>query len=222
MRLFGRKKEVEEPKETLETEMKDLDKLTVGADSVDIPELPSELTRLKEVAEAEAEKITGEMEESETLIEPAEVPKPVEEPVEEKPEVQLEELPLKEMNEKIDEELKQIKKRMDDLGSLKKLTLESPEMISLMELYTEYKDKLNQFVEEINSMDFNALASKRTFAAIYKFRACKGLSEMKKEIKKIESLCKKAGFIPTKVHEILESSAEDLVKDFLGEKSEEE
>jgi hypothetical protein len=218
MRLFGRKKVVEEPKETLETEMKDLDKLTVGADSVDIPELPSELTRLKEVAEAEAEKITGEMEETETLIEPAEVPKPVEE----KPEVQLEELPLKEMNEKIDEELKQIKKRMDDLGSLKKLTLESPEMISLMELYTEYKDKLNQFVEEINSMDFSSLASKRTFAAIYKFRACKALSEMKKQIKKIEALCKKAGFIPTKVHEILESSAEDLVKDFLDEKSEEE
>jgi len=218
MRLFGRKKKVEEPEETLETEMKDLDKLTVGADSVDIPELPSELTQLKEVAEAEAEKITEGLGESETLLEPAEVPKTVEE----KPEVQLEELPLKEMNEKIDEELKQIKERMKDLGSLNKLTLESPEMISLMELYTEYKDKLNQFVEELNRMDLTALASKRTFAAIYKFRACKGLSEIKRQIKKIEALCKKAGFIPTKVHDILESRAEDLVNEFLGEKSKEE
>jgi len=218
MRLFGRKKEVEEPKETLETEMEDLDKLTVGEDSVDIPELPPELTKLKETTEAEAEKITEKLEEPKMLPEPVEVP----EPVEEKREVQLEELPLKELNEKIDEELEEIKEKMKDLGSLSKLSLESPEMITLMELYTEYKDKLNQFVEEINRMDLTALASKRTFAAIYKFRACKGLSEMKKQIKKIEALCKKAGFIPTKVHAILESSAEDLVNEFLEKKSKDE
>ena len=70
-------------------------------------------------------------------------------------------------------------------------------------------------------MDLTALASKRTFAAIYKFRACKGLSEIKRQIRKIENLCKKAGFIPTKVHDILESRAEDLVNGFL-EKSKEE
>lgn len=211
MRLFGRKKEVEEPEEPLETEMKDLDKLTVGEDSVDIPELPVELTRIKETAEAEAEKITEGMEE----------PRMLPEPTEEKREIQLEELPLKELNEKIDEELKQIKERMKDLGNLNKLTLESPEMISLMDLYTEYKDKLNQFIEEINRMEFTALASKRTFAAIYKFRACKGLSEMKKEIKKIEASCKRAGFIPTKVHDILESRAEDLVDGFLQKSKDE-
>ena len=217
MRLFGRRKEVKEP---IETEMKDLDKLTTGEDSVDIPELPPELTRIKERAKAEAEKITEKLEEPKMLPEPTE--ERLLEPIEEKREIQLEELPLKELNEKVDEELKQIKERMKDLGSLNKLTLESPEMISLMDLYTEYKDKLSQFIEELNRMDLTALASKRTFAAIYKFRACKGLSEIKKEIKKIEALCKKAGFIPTKVHDILESRAEDLVDGFLQQKSKDE
>jgi len=215
MRLFGKRREVEEPEETLETEMKDLDKLTVGEDSVEIPELPPELTRLKtklkETAKAEAKEITEKLEE----------PKMLPEPTEEKREIELEELPLKELNEKIDEEIKEIRKRMKDLGSLNKLTLESPEMISLMDLYTEAKDKLNQFIEEINRMDLTTLSSKRTFAAIYKFRACKELSEIKKEIRKIEALCKRAGFIPTKVHEILESRAEDLVDGFLQKSKEE-
>ena len=215
MRLFGKRREVEEPEETLETEMKDLDKLTVGEDSVEIPELPPELTRLKtklkETAKAEAKEITEKLEE----------PKMLPEPTEEKREIELEELPLKDLNEKIDEEIKDIRKRMKDLGSLNKLTLESPEMISLMDLYTEAKDKLNQFIEEINRMDLTTLSSKRTFAAIYKFRACKELSEIKKEIRKIEALCKRAGFIPTKVHEILESRAEDLVDGFLQKSKEE-
>jgi len=203
MRLFGRKRE--EPKE-LETEMEDLDKLTVGEDSVEIPELPSELTRIKEKAETEVDKITEGL---------------TTEPAEREREIELEELPLKELNEKIDEELRQIRKRMKDLGSLNKLTLDSPEMINLMDLYTEYKDKLSQFIEEINRMELTALASKKTFAAIYKFRACKSLSEMKKQIKKIEALCKRAGFIPTKVHDILESRAEDLVEEFLQKSKEE-
>lgn len=212
MRLFGKKKDIEEPKEPLETEMKDLDKLTVGADSVEIPELPPELTRLKEAAETEAEKITKDIEE----------PRMLPEPTEEKPEIELEELPLKELNEKIDEELKLIRKRMKELGSLTKLTLESPEMINLMELYTEARDKLSQFVEEINRLDLTALASNRTFAAIYKFRACKELSEIKREIRKIEFICKKAGFIPTRVHEILESRAENLIDSFLQKSSKDE
>jgi hypothetical protein len=212
MRLFGKKKDIEEPKEPLETEMKDLDKLSIGEDSVEIPELPPELTRLKEAAETEAEKITKDIEE----------PRMLPEPTEEKPEIELEELPLKELNEKIDEELKVIRKRMKELGSLTKLTLESPEMINLMELYTEARDKLSQFVEEINRLDLTALASNRTFAAIYKFRACKELSEIKREIRKIEFICKKAGFIPTKVHDILESRAENLIDSFLQKSSKDE
>ena len=212
MRLFGRKKDIEEPKEPLETEMKDLGKLTLEEDSVEIPELPPELTRIKETAEAEAEKITEELEEPKTLPEPTE----------EKQEIELEELPLKELNEKIDKELRELKRRMKDLGSLTKLTLESPEMINLMDLYTEARDKLSQFIEEINGMDLSTLSAKRTFAAIYKFRACKGLSEIKKEIRKIESICKNAGFIPTKVHEILETRAENLIDSFLQKNPKEE
>jgi len=216
MRLFGRKKHIDEPidepRGPIEEEMKDLDKLTLGPESTDIPELPPDLARLKETATAEAEKITEKLEE----------PRILPELVEEKREVQLEEFPLKELNEKIDGELKGIKKRMRDLGNLTKLNLDSPEMIPLMELYTEYKDKLSRFIEELNSMNLIDLSSKRTFAAVYKFRACKGMSEIKREIRKIEVTCKKAGFIPTKVHEILESSAEDLVEQFLHRKSKSE
>lgn len=216
MRLFGKKKEIED-------EMEDLDKLAVGPESTEVNDLPPELTRLKEAATAEAEKITEKLEEPRMLPEPVEVPKRMfTEPVEVRREVEFDELPLKDLNEKIDEELKEIRKRMKDLGSLTKLSLDSPEMVSLMELYTEYRDKLSRFVEEMDNMDLGGLASNRTFAAIYKFRACKELSEIKREIKKIEAICKKAGFIPTKVHEILESRAEDLIEGFLQQKSKDE
>lgn len=216
MRLFGKKKEIEE-------EMEDLDKFALGPDSTDETELSPEFTRLKETATAEAEKITEKFEEPKMLPEPVEEPKEIfSEPVGIKREVELEELPLKDLNEKIDEELKKIRKRMKDLGSLAKLSLESPEMVSLMELYTEYRDKVNRFVEELDNMDLRVSSSDRTFVAIYKFRACKELSEIKREIRKIEALCKQAGFVPTKIHEILESRAEDLIEVFLKQKSKNE
>jgi ElaB/YqjD/DUF883 family membrane-anchored ribosome-binding protein len=208
MSLFGRKKEIESDmtaKDSLQTEVKDLDKLSLEEDSVEIPELPQEFTKLKEVAAADAEKITKDFEEPRLLLEPTE----------EKREIELDESSLKELNEKIDEELKVFRKRMKDLGNLTRVSLESQEMIELMDLYTEAMDKLNQFVEEINRMDLSNLSSKKTFAAIYKFRACKGLSEIKREIRKMESICKKAGFVPAKIQEILSTNAENLIDGFL-------
>ncbi len=210
MKLFGKKKDIETietetAKESLQTEVNDLDKLSLESDSVEIPELPPELTRLKEAATAEAERITESMEE----------PRMLPQPTDERHETELEEQSLKKLNKNIDEELKGFRKRMKDLGSLTRVSLESQEMIKLMDLYTEALCKLNQFVEEINRMDLANLSSKRTFAAIYKFRACKGLSEIKREIRKMESICKKAGFVPAKIQEILGTSAENLIDGFL-------
>lgn len=135
-----------------------------------------------------------------------------------KPEVKkisLKELPLKNLSKKIDEELEEIKKEFKDIGKTKGLTLESPELIDLLNLYVNAKKKMNTFIDEINEMNLSRLTSKRTVAAVYKFRACKAISDIKKEVKKIDKICKKAGFIPLKVHDILESSAEDIVNSFL-------
>jgi hypothetical protein len=207
MGLFNRKKEIETietAKDSLQTEMKDLDKLTVGSDSIEIPELPPELIRLREAATSEAEKITKDMEE----------PRMLPEPTEGRRDVLSNELPLKELDERIDKELKKMRKKMKDLGDLNKMDLISPEMVTLMDMYTEFKSKLDQFIEDINRMDLSNLTSQKTFAAVYKFRACKGLAEIKREIRKIEITCKRAGFVPSKIREILESRAENLVDSF--------
>ncbi len=134
---------------------------------------------------------------------------------------ELDEATLKELNQKIDMELENIRQRFNDIGKTAGLTLESPEMIDLLDLYTAAKDKLQEFINEINSLNLSSMGEKKTFAAIYKFRACRTLSEIKKEILKIESISRKAGFIPSKVHEILNSKAEDLIYSFIKGKKEE-
>jgi len=132
--------------------------------------------------------------------------------------ITLDETNLKELNEKIDLELAEVKKKLRDIEQVPKLTLESPEMIDLLDLYVSAKEKYQDFVGQINEIDFENLREKRTFAAIYKFRACKGLSEIKKQIKKIESLSMKAGLLPTRIGEILKSDAGKLVNSFVREK----
>ena len=137
---------------------------------------------------------------------------------EKKEEITFEELPLKELCDKINEELKSIKKRFKAIGKTDGLTLESPEMIDLLDLYVDAKNKLEEFINEVNKLELAKLPAKKTIAAVYKFRACKSLADIKKQVQKIEAVCRKAGFIPTKIHEILESRAEDLVNSFLREK----
>jgi hypothetical protein len=141
------------------------------------------------------------------------------EPLPPKPDFKsLDETRLKDLNSRIDEELKEIKKKLKPIEKVSKLSLESPEMIDLLDLHVSTKKKFQNFVDEINNLNLENLSEKKTFAAIYKFRACKNLSEIKKELKKIESLSMKAGFIPTKVHSILKKDAGKLVNTFLKEK----
>ncbi len=129
----------------------------------------------------------------------------------------LDEDSLKELNEMIDAELVAIEKNLKDIEKVPKLTLESPEMVDLLDLHISAKNKFQEFVDQINKFDLKN-SEKKTFAAIYKFRACKSLSEIKKQIRKIESISMKAGFIPTKVHTIIQSDAEKLVNNFLKQK----
>lgn len=133
----------------------------------------------------------------------------------------FEELPLKELCKDIKDGLKEIRDKFREIGKTDNLTLESPEMIDLLELYVIAKDKMQEFIDKINKLELGKLTSKKTVAAIYKFRACKTLADIKKQVRKIESICKKAGFIPTKIHEILEAKAEDLVNSFLREEKKE-
>jgi len=129
----------------------------------------------------------------------------------------LDENSLEQLNERIDTELVAIRKKLKGIEKVPKLTLESPEMVDLLDLHISAKNKFKEFVDEINKFDLKN-SEKKTFAAIYKFRACKALSEIKKQIRKIESISMKAGFIPTKVHTIIQSDAEKLVNNFLKEK----
>jgi len=129
----------------------------------------------------------------------------------------LDENSLEQLNERIDTELVAIRKKLKGIEKVPKLTLESPEMVDLLDLHISAKNKFKEFVDEINKFDLKN-SEKKTFAAIYKFRACKALSEIKRQIRKIESISMKAGFIPTKVHTIIQSDAEKLVNNFLKEK----
>jgi hypothetical protein len=138
-----------------------------------------------------------------------------------RPETTIDDFPLKELIGKIDTELRNIKDNLRDLGKLEEITLDSPEMVSLLDLYIYSKSKLQEFTDEINKMDLTTLGAQRTIAAIYKFRACKVLSEIKKQIQRIDDVCRDAGFIPTRIHEILSMKAEDLVNSFLREKPQE-
>ena len=204
--------EMKEPKDLEKTEIEDLSKLGVKEDfpltDAGLPEIESDLA-IKETIPIEPEEISREVEEP-TIAEPTT------ERI-----IEIDESGLKELNVKIDEELSNIKQKLKDIGKLTGLTLDSPEMIDLLDLYMLAKDNLQKFIDEINKLDLTGATEKRTFAAIYKFKACKTLSEIKKEIRKIESISRNAGFIPSKVHEILESKAEDLINSFIKDRKKE-
>lgn len=219
--LFG-KKEKEEIEDLGKIKSESLlsDKATSGRGLLELPELPKRsLPGISEPKESSfplkpklefKPKLTPRLE-----FKPKFPPKP------EIKKVSLEELPLKDLSKKINEELESIKKEFKNIRKVQGLTLESPELIDLLNLYIKAKRKLRDFTDEINKTDLSGLTSKRTVAAVYKFRACRTLSEIKKEVIKIDKICKKAGFIPIKVNQILKSSAEELVNSFLREKKEE-
>jgi hypothetical protein len=62
-------------------------------------------------------------------------------------------------------------------------------------------------------MDRGGWGTQENIAAFYKFRACKGLSEMKGLLDDMDDTFKKVGFTPAKVNEILNTPADKLVEE---------
>ena len=211
---FGLFKKKEESKELERKEMEDLNQLKTMEAPEELPPLPESEIAPPEVPKEE-EKVPEVKEEKVELPEVSEEIQPA--PVEIEKEVTFDELPWKELCNRIEEELKSIRSSLRGIDKITQLTLDSPELVDLLDLYVASKNKFQSFIDEINRMDLSRLSSKKSMAAIYKFRACKTLADMKKQIRKIDSICKKAGFIPTKIHEIIQAKAEDLVNSFLRE-----
>ena len=155
----------------------------------------------------------------EELPPPIETPEEVETPhLPEKvrrTEIEFEEIPLKGLCTKIKNDLKNIKKHIRSLGKLDEIKIDSSDMMDLLDIYMYARSRLQEFTLQINEMNLDELHAKKTLAAIYKFRACKLLSKIKEQVLKIEDVCKEAGFIPSKIHEILELKAETLINSFI-------
>ena len=225
---FGLFKKKEEKKELEEKEVQDLNKLKPADDILSSPEEvaalkppePEELTRPEEATKLE-----------ELPKPPEEIPPPTEVPTPKVPEfsvpseakikeeIPFDETPLVNLHNRIVNDLRDVKEKMKEITKTsKEFTLDSPEIVDLLDLYVDAKKKFENFIDEINKMNLERITSRKSVAAVYKFRACKKLADLKKQIKKIDEICKKAGFIPMKVHEILHSKAEDLVNSLLKEK----
>lgn len=223
---FGLFKKKEE-KKLEEKEVEDLNKLKPADDILSSPEEvaalkppePTELTKSEE-----ATKLEELPKPPEEIPPPEEVPKPAEEilppvEVERKEEIPFDETPLVDLHNRIVNDLRDVKEKFKEITKAsKELTLDSPEIVDLLDLYVDAKKKFEGFIDEINRMNLERITSRKSVAAVYKFRACKKLADLKKQIKRIDEICKKAGFIPMKVHEILHSKAEDLVNSLLKEK----
>jgi len=156
----------------------------------------------------------------EELPPPVETPEEVETPhlpetKARRTEIEFEEIPLKELCTKIKNDLKNIKKHIRSLGKLDEIKIDSQDMMDLLDIYMYARSRLQEFTLQINEMNLDELHTKKTLAAIYKFRACKLLSKIKEQVLKIEDVCKEAGFIPSKIHEILELKAETLINSFI-------
>jgi hypothetical protein len=202
--LFGKKEEPEKKgMETLEKkEVEDLNKLSPEKKIVpETPAFKSDVFTLPETPKTEP------------ALEPVKVEK--------EKELTFDKLPLKDLCKKIDDELRRIKRELKKIEKIGNLTLESPEIVDLLELYTAAKSKFQEFINEINKLELNRLQDK-TSAAIYKFKACKSLAEIKEQTQKIEDLCEKTGLVPSKIQDIIRTRAEDLVNSLLLEMRKEE
>jgi hypothetical protein len=113
---------------------------------------------------------------------------------------------------KIDLEAEDIERRIKEFKAIvSKVSLNSSEIFDLLDLYAKAKTKLKEFIQEIDRFDSIGWGVDEETAAFYKFKACKGLARIRKEMFDIEELVKQSGFTPAKVEEILRTPAEKLV-----------
>lgn len=119
---------------------------------------------------------------------------------------------LENLCKKIDSENREIEKRVTGMKKkIKELNLDNPEVLDLLNLYENTKERIDDFVREIDRFDTIGWGTDENTAALYKFRACKGLAEMKRSMDSIEKLSEEAGFTPEKAKEILKKPASRLV-----------
>lgn len=113
---------------------------------------------------------------------------------------------------KIDLEAEDLERRVADIKKkTKNLDLNNPELVDLLNLYEKARGTVDNFIREIDKMDTSGWGVDDNTSAIYKFRACKRLSQMKQRLGEIERMTKQAGFTNSKVTEILHTPAEQLV-----------
>jgi hypothetical protein len=113
---------------------------------------------------------------------------------------------------KIDLEAEDIERRIKEFRTIvSKVSINSSEIFDLLDLYAKAKSKLKEFIQEIDRFDSVGWGVDEETAAFYKFKACKGLARIRKEMFEIEQLVKQSGFTPAKIEEILRTPAERLV-----------
>ena len=113
---------------------------------------------------------------------------------------------------KIDLEAEDVERRIKEFKAIvSKVTLNSTEIFDLLDLYAKTKTKLKEFIKEIDRFDSIGWGVDEETAAFYKFKACKGLARIRKGMFEIEELVKQSGVTPSKIEEILRTSAEKLV-----------
>lgn len=119
---------------------------------------------------------------------------------------------LEDLSKRIEEENTKISRKFNSITkSAKDITLETPEIVELIKLYSNASDKLEEFIDEMRRIEDRGWDFDKNLAAFFKFRIGRDLAELKKLTIDVESICRKAGFTPSNIRNILESPIENLV-----------
>jgi DNA-binding transcriptional MerR regulator len=119
---------------------------------------------------------------------------------------------LEDLSKRIEEENIKISRKFNTITkNVKNITLDNPEIVELIKLYSNASDKLEEFIEEMRRIEDRGWDFDKNVAAFFKFRIGKDLAEMKKLTINVENICIRAGFTPSNIRNILESPIENLV-----------
>ncbi len=119
---------------------------------------------------------------------------------------------LEDLSKRIEEENVRISRKFNAITkNVREFTLENPEIVELIKLYSNASDKLEEFIDEMRKMEDLGWNFDKNIAAFFKFRIGKDLAEMKKLTINVESICRRAGFTPSNIRNILESPIENLI-----------
>jgi len=119
---------------------------------------------------------------------------------------------IEDLSKRIEEENKKISRKFNTITKkAKTITLESPETVELIKLYANAKDRFEEYIEEMRSLEERGWDFDKNIAAFYKFRIGRALAQMKNQTMRVEKVCRDAGFTPSNIRTILESPIERLI-----------